>query len=136
MGKKCTFSFGDHPHGVFWTKYGHIGPCGDLFGCQKARFGTIWGLKTARFTHEAPLWELLGGPKRSKNGSVITTLPPLVNWTIMWCLEPNLAQYKTSKGAKSALYESNRPPLTPPQTHQNPPDILAPPQPPTTKQKS
>ena len=44
-------------------------------------------------------------------------------------LEPNLAQYKTSRGAKSALYESNRPPLThlePPKLPKTPPNYPKP----------
>ena len=36
------------------------------------------------------LWEPVGGPKRSKNGSVMPTLETLASWTIMWCSKPNL----------------------------------------------
>ena len=57
------------------------------------------------FAHLMAFWEPLGGPQRSENGPLMSTLQTLASWTIMWCLEQNLVLYKTSKGAKSAFTE-------------------------------
>ena len=103
----CTC--GDHPAGAFWTKSSHVGPSDDLFRDQKARFRTYWGLKRALFAHIMAFFDTLGGLQSSGNGSVMPTLLAWVSWTILWCLEPNPAPCKTSRGAKSALWGSNRP---------------------------
>ena len=63
------------------------------------------------------------GAQMVQNGPVLPTLKTWASWIIMWCLEPNLVPYKTSRGAKSALKGSSRPPLTtvdPPLTLQIP----------------
>ena len=98
-GQNCIFL-------VVTTHMGHYGPnlvtLGHLMtivGAKRPDSGLIGAL----FAHMMAFFEPLGGLRRSGNGSVMPTLLTRVNWTIRWCLEPNLAPYKTSRGAKSAL---------------------------------
>ena len=115
----CTC--GDHPDGAIWTKSSHFGLSDDLFRGQKARFRTNRGLKRTLVAHIMAFFWLPRGTLKVWNGPVMPSLLTWVSWTIMWCLEPNLEPYKTSRGAKSALchrlWGSKRPPFDP----QNPP---------------
>ena len=118
VGAKLHFDCGDHPDEAFWTKSGHLWPSEDLFRGQKARYRTYCGLRRALFACIMALWGPLQGLQRSGSRSVMPALLIWASWTIMWCLEPNLVSYKTSRGAKSVLEGSSRPPW-PTQTPQN-----------------
>ena len=118
---KLHFTCGDHPDGTFLTKSGHLGPSDDLFKGQKAKYRTYWGLKRAVFADILAFWEPLGGLQRSGNGSVMPTLLTWASGTIIWCLEPNLVPYKTSRGKKRCHLGVKQTPLNPPRPRKTPP---------------